>query len=169
MSEALHYVYAVCSMQKGFTLIELILITGLIGVLMTGIIVFLNPLAQVNKTYDARRKSDLAQVQKALELYYQDNGRYPPVSSGYRINNLNWGSAWTPYMTALPTDPNAPTRTYVYNASADGQSYWLYANLSRGADDPQACAGGNNCPYAPGTASCGGVCNFGLSSPNVSR
>ncbi len=158
------------NLQLGFTMVELTVIMAVLGVLITGVIVIINPLAQIEKAQDARRKSDLNQIQRALDLYYEDNGGYPPAGAGFTINNVSWGSSWTPYMGTLPKDPTSPTKTYIYNASADGQAYWLYANVARGAQDPQACAGGDDCPNVPGAQLCGGgsACNFGVSSPNVS-
>ena len=65
----------------------------------TGIILAINPLVQLQKAQDAKRKSELSQIQKALETYYQDNGKYPPVTSDYKIKGLDnnavvWGSSW---------------------------------------------------------------------------
>jgi type II secretory pathway pseudopilin PulG len=37
----------------------------------------LDPISQFQKSSDARKKSDLSQIQKALEVYYEDAGRYP--------------------------------------------------------------------------------------------
>ena len=143
----------------------------------TGLIVALNPLAQIQKAQDTRRKSDLSQIQKALETYYQDNGRYP-VAKNLKLIRLDgstadWGSSWQPYMSILPKDPGSPSKNYVYfSSSIDGQTYYIYASLDRGGNDPQACfSTGAACSSAVssgiGTA-CGGNCNYGVSSPNVS-
>jgi len=116
-------------------------------------------------------------VQKALETYYQDNGRYPPYSASpsYRIVRLdgstaNWGQQFSPYMTTLPKDPKG-SQTYVYFSSSNGQSFWLYASLER-SNDPQACNSGNPCVSLTSNSildnSCGGICNFAVASPNVS-
>jgi general secretion pathway protein G len=143
-----------------------------IGVLAAGIIIFTNPLGQIQKASDARRKSDLSQVQKALELFRGDNGRYPEADN-YRIKGLDgnlveWGNPWLPYMANLPKDPN-PSRNYVYVVSFGNQAYYVYASLDNGSSDPQACAAGAVCANA-GSASCGSgtICNYGVSSQNVS-
>src|SRR4051812_9967415 len=83
---------------KGFTLVELMIIISVLGVLGTMIIMLVNPIAQIDKAQDAHRKSDLAEIQKALDLYYQDNGRYPVSTGTYQITNAAWGGAWTPYI-----------------------------------------------------------------------
>jgi general secretion pathway protein G len=164
----------------GFTLVELIVVIGIVAVIITALLYTLNPLEQLRKSADTKRKNDLAQIQRALELYYQDNGSYPTSSADFKIiNNLTtlaWGSAWQPYIAALPKDP-AASKTYVYYspASANGQTYYLYASLERGSKDAQACNNGNACTSIttggagfPAATSCGTTCSYGISSPNVS-
>ncbi len=169
--------------KTGFTLIEMILVVAIIGVMATITIAALDPLAQFQKANDSRRKSDLAQIQRALETYYQDAGRYPASTNNFLIiNALNntscpsapcnmaWGTSWQPYINILPKDPASPTKAYVYY-SANGQGYCLYASLDRGSD-PATCNKGAACPNRPSGATCGSgsgtVCNFGICSPNQS-
>ncbi|OGH23666.1 MAG: hypothetical protein A2629_03155 [Candidatus Levybacteria bacterium RIFCSPHIGHO2_01_FULL_41_15] len=143
-----------------------------------GLFSVIDPVGQLQKSRDAERKSDLKELQKALELYYQDYGIYPSQTS-YKILNLNWGNPWGPYLPTLPQDPSS-TRKYIYYTPSDGQSYWLYASLEK-TDDPQLCPNldvtNKECPSI-GTnitgytvKSCGTSndkpCNFGLSSPNT--
>lgn len=178
--------------QTGFTLIELIVVIGVIAILSAMIIAILNPLEQFAKARDSQRKSDLSQIQKALEQYYQDTGSYPNPNASYEIIGINsgvitWGTSNTanwPYMNVMPKDPEN-NRSYVYYST--GQSYWLYTALERGKQDPQACNNGNACsefgtppaanppsnPVFPSSSSCGNgdpsvVCNYGVSSPNTS-
>jgi len=162
------------SMRKGFTLIELLVVLGILGILATVLLVAINPSAQLQKANDAHRKSDLETIQRALELYYQDKGSYPPsVNNEIAPGNvaINWGGPWQPYISTLPKDPTAGN-TYVYYSAAAGQTYYLYANLQRGTSDPQACNKGGACislsTNSLSSNSCGGMCNYGVSSPNVS-
>lgn len=158
----------------GFTLIELLIVIAVIGILAVQAFVLLNPVEQLQKAWDVRRKSDLAEVQKALEKFYQDNGRYPD-SINYKIKSLStgnipvdWGNAWLPYLGVLPKDPKS-SKKYVYSSSS-GQAYYLYASLDRGAKDSQVCRpDGAKCDNAP-VSGCGAnyICNYGISSPNVS-
>ena len=166
--------------MRGFTLVEMLVVIALVGVIAAALIFGLNPLAQIQKSNDAHRKSDLASMQRALELYYQDNGNYPASSADFKLyinaSTKNWGDQWTPYMSTLPKDP-IPTNTYMYYspASGNGQTYYIYANLQRGKLDPGACNKGDACtsltqgvPGFPTGNACGGTCNYGVSSPNVS-
>lgn len=157
----------------GFTLIELLVVIVVVGTLAGGIISIVNPAAQLQKARDARRKTDFSQIQKAFETFYQDVGRYPASNASYQILRLDnsavvWGTAFLPYMTAVPEDPNN-SKNYVYY-SPNGQTYYLYASLDRGGADPQACkSDGSKCNNAPvGACGTGVICNYGVSSPNVS-
>lgn len=162
--------------NKGFTLIELIVVIGILSVITVVLITVFNPVEQLSKGRDVKRKSDLGQIQKALEQYYQDNGKYPSSDSSYEIVGANgtpvaWGASWSPYMNILPADP---TRKYVY-FSPDLQSYYLYASLERGSRDSQACISNDSSGACPSLLSnhisndqCAGICNFGITSPNVS-
>jgi len=164
---------------RGFTLVEMLVVLGILGILATVVLITLNPLEQLHKSNDAQRKNDLAQIKRALDLYYDDNGKYPASSVDFKIINvattLNWGNAWLPYMSKLPKDPIAKNSYEYYSpASANGQTYYLYANLERGAKDPQVCNSGSACTSIitggagfPVASSCGGTCNYGISSPNV--
>lgn len=176
--------------QTGFTLVELLVVIGIIGILSVAVLITLNPFAQIQKGNDTKRKEDLSQIQKALETYYHDNGSYPKSSSNYKIiftgnvngNPADWGTnGFSPYMSQLPLDPSKD-RTYVYFSSGSSpQSYWLYASLQRDksctngvcvALDPQLCNKGDACTSlvnngVPSSA-CGGTCNFGISSSNTS-
>lgn len=166
--------------QSGFTLVELLIVVGMIGILSVAILATLNPIDQIQKGKDAKRKSDLAQIHRALELYYQDWGRYPPHTfnySGavnYQIISTDandpvkeWGTSWTPYMERLPKDENSQKRYLYY--SPDQQLFYLYASLDRGGKDPQVCNGGRACGNVPANTTCGGtnVCNYGVSSLNT--
>ena len=136
--------------DKGFTLVELVLVVAIMGIMSVGIMLTLNPFAQFQKANDARRKSDLAQIQRALEIYYQDHGQYPSA--------IAWGTSWQPYMNVVPKDPSS-NKNYAY--SSVGQSYFIYASLDKVLSSEQ-CKGASPC----NTNNCGGTCNFGVSSPD---
>lgn len=164
--------------RAGFTLVELLVVMAVMEVMVGGLFLILNPGAQMGKARDAKRKAELVDLQKALEVYYQDYGRYPASIAGtYRITGVNWGGAWGTYMERVPVDPTSPTRKYVYYTPNTGhcanyQCYYLYANLETN-NDPQLCfpATGAPCNSAAGFADkCGDTshqCNYGVSSSNA--
>lgn len=86
------------SSSKGFTLVELLVVIAIIGVLATLILLQLGAARQ--KARDAKRVADINQVRSALELFFDDNGRYSAV------NNLNVDLVTTGrYLTLTPVDP----------------------------------------------------------------
>ncbi len=166
---------------EGLTLVEILVVAALLVILISGLIVLIDPLKKIALANDAKRKSELAQLQRALEIYYQDHQQYPTSSGTYKIIDVserNWGTSWSPYMSILPKDPSDPTLKYVYFSPANGQCannqcYYLYANLQRGANDPNSCNGGLACAslgtagFPPANA-CLQTCNYGVTSPNMS-
>lgn len=150
--------------SKGFTLVELITVIAIVAVLVVGLIAIINPLAQVGKAHDAQRKSDLKQIQYALEQYYNDHGYYPKTTlASYNvyssINGGSWLNGLASYMNKIPIDPinksdgtppwNGGGSNYTYVYWSDdwctppggtqlkaGQFYELYAHLEN-ASDPQ--------------------------------
>ncbi len=168
--------------NSGFTLVELITVIGVISILSIIGITALDPTTQFEKSQDARKKSDLNQIQKALESYYEDHGRYPGMvneSGVYYIESVSsegeavhWGDSWQPYMNVLPSSPDSTFYIYYVDEDVGGQAYYLYANLSRGEKDPQVCnTDGSPCQSALDfgiSTACGGDgCNYGVTSPNV--
>ena len=116
--------------QRGFTLIELLVVIAIIGLLSTLAVVALNNARQ--KARDARRVSDVKQIQTALELYYNDENGYPDGSAvGQEVDSgtdlLGPTSAVT-YMSIIPTNPSPGGSTYTYtrqSASTYSLTYTL--------------------------------------------
>ena len=107
--------------ERGFTLIELLVVIAIIGILSSVVLASLNTARQ--KSRDARRISDVKQVQLALELYFDSNGSYPSTSGAAIPAALVSGG----FMPAVPTDPGSNTYTYVQISS--GSDYLLRAQL----------------------------------------
>jgi len=113
--------------KKGFTLIELLLVIMILGLLAT--LLAGNFFTSLKKGRDARRKADLNQIQKALELYYEDKRAYPAtLSFGSKLCETE---ACDPsekvYMQKVPSDPT--NIEYGYETDTNGTLYRLYACL----------------------------------------
>ncbi len=59
-------------MKKGFTLIELLIVIAILALLMSIIIVTLNPAELLKKSRDTKRVSDLNALRTAINLYVTD-------------------------------------------------------------------------------------------------
>lgn len=101
--------------QKGFTLIELLVVVAIIGILSSVVLASLNSARQ--KGRDARRASDLKQLQLALELYYDANVGYPAALS----------SLASDYISVVPNDPSGGTTAYGYVQTGSGSGYYVGA------------------------------------------
>ena len=97
--------------NKGFTLVELLVVVAVVGALAAVAIVVLNPAQFFREGRDGRRLTDLSTVQTALEAYYAENDSYPATGG------VPFGAAWTPYLKTVPNDPNGSPATYEYCAS----------------------------------------------------
>lgn len=121
--------------KKGFTLIELLVVVAIIGLLSTLAVVALGNARQ--KARDARRLSDLKQMQTAFELYYTDQTAYPS-GSGVTLGAGNYAclnstgfdatGCASPYMGQVPADPLS-TQSYVYTVASGTNSYTVTATL----------------------------------------
>ncbi|PIX62542.1 hypothetical protein COV03_04390 [Candidatus Uhrbacteria bacterium CG10_big_fil_rev_8_21_14_0_10_41_26] len=61
--------------QKGFTKIEILVVTAIVGLL--GIMAVVSVMTARSRTRDAVRLSDVRQIQSGLELYFIDTNSYP--------------------------------------------------------------------------------------------
>lgn len=127
---------------KGFTLIELLVVIAIIGLLSTLTIVSLNTARA--RARDAKRVSDVKQMQTALEMYFNDASAYPAsVTSTGAIAN---GSST--YLTVVPTAPtpvdgtcSAGNNTYTYTNTTAGTSYTYTLSYCLGATTSGIAAG----------------------------
>ena len=76
--------------RKGFTLIEILIVVAIIAILASVVLVGLGPTQQAGR--DARRISDLSEIQNGLELYYNAKGQYPAPAAGTWSAGLDYRS-----------------------------------------------------------------------------
>jgi len=109
--------------KKGFTLIELLVVIAIIGILSSVVLASLNSARQ--KSRDAKRVSDVKQLQLALELYFDSNGAYPTLTQG--LAALASGG----FIAQVPTPPTGTSQAaYSYAGLGSGcTAYHLGAML----------------------------------------
>ena len=148
--------------KKGFTLIELLVVISIIGLLSTLAVIALGNARE--KSRDARRVSDIKQIQTAMELYYNDQNQYPTGASivlgGANATCLGSTSGFaasstactgTIYMKSVPANPSPGGAAYTYTATVVGGQ-----NTNYGLDyELESGAGGIT--SGPHTASSGGI------------
>lgn len=115
--------------QKGFTLVELLVVIVLIGMLTA----FLasNYIGVRQRARDAQRKSDVQQLRSALELYRADRGVYP-ASAQFPSCGSAFADGATTYIQKVPCDPLGGN--YTYTPSPGSLSYTIQACLENGKD-----------------------------------
>ncbi len=122
------------SNPKGFTLIELLVAISIVAILSTiGIVLFTNAL---ETSRDTTRKNALKQIQTALELYYEDTGKYPIPQSGdcVEVTKESLGeeqgedAKFYEYLKEVPQDPKGAT-IYSYCYESATKTYALSAVL----------------------------------------
>jgi prepilin-type N-terminal cleavage/methylation domain-containing protein len=150
--------------SKGFTLIEMLVVISIIGILAT--IVIANMSGVRERARDAQRKSDISQIQKAMEMY---KNAQSPIAYPATLPLLA-----TTYMQAVPQDPSCPSGTcqtgrYIYTYLrnlTDTLQYTLWACLENKSDGQRDSARGvtsipacySGCEASGNAANATGVC-----------
>ncbi len=142
--------------QGGFTILELLVVIGIIGLLAS--IIVINLTNARRRARDIKRIADIRQMQTVTEDYYGKNGKYPTL-----IGDLVTGS----FIPMWPLDPLAPAGTvcvgnsnycywyasYTPPSSGGPQSYHFGASLEDttnallNQDRDCNSINGTNCPY----------------------
>jgi prepilin-type N-terminal cleavage/methylation domain-containing protein len=120
--------------SRGFTLIELLVVIAIIGILSSIVIASLD--SSRKKGRDAKRLSDIKQIQLALALYYDQNTSYPgSISSladscGLGVTCSSLYLTGPGYIAAMPKDPNSTASNII------DYVYYPYSASGAGSGDP---------------------------------
>ena len=142
--------------QRGFTILELLIVIVIIGILATLVITMFGNASA--KARDTVRRADFKQFSTSLQVYYETYGAFPCGDANLAGGYTQDGSASDPFLDGLPVancdtsyapytglyteklfpdswrhDPvNKPgSYMYWYIASPDRQSYVLYSRLEK--------------------------------------
>lgn len=98
--------------NKGFTIVELLIVIVIIGILAT--IGFVSFASAQNKAKKSKAQATVAQVKSKLGEYYSDKNSYPET----KADLTTWMNANGAASTA--TEFNATGNPYTYDGTADG-------------------------------------------------
>ncbi|NCN45563.1 MAG: hypothetical protein AUK08_05185 [Candidatus Pacebacteria bacterium CG2_30_36_39] len=155
----------------GFTMIELLIVMVILALLL--VIGLGSFTSSQRKSRDSARKTDLQNIARALELYYNDKGSYPIYTGKNGIGTQDWGEPFvdpanpsTLYMNLLPEDPGGGT---YYYTSQDGTNFELYANLENENDGDLNKSGSDIMVYTGTDCAINTIstCNYGIASTNI--
>lgn len=144
---------------KGFTLVELLVTISILAILMT---ISLISYGNVQRgARDARRKSDISNIQSTLEQYHADQGYYPlpgvacsdygKLVGGCRLTNPG---ATKTYIAKVPEEVQSGHAAYGYSTfpssppcnnvdpSTNCTNYCLYATVENTSSIVLACGSG---------------------------
>ena len=124
--------------QRGFTLIEIMVVVVIIGLLAA--LVAPSLIGNIDRAQVNRAMADIRSIETALNLYRLDNFSYPTTDQGLEALVRNPGEAaapnWKAYLRSLPSDPWNQPYQYVYPGQQSEFDLFTY-----GADGVQ---GGEN-------------------------
>ena len=128
-------------MKKGFTIVELIVVMGIIGLLAAAAVVSYS--SQQASARDTRRFEDVRKISDSLEFYYEDNGKYASakthakdtsigtsntVATDWATNSDLRGIVSAGYIDSLPIDPiNSADYYYQFVLENNLQGYLIEA------------------------------------------
>jgi prepilin-type N-terminal cleavage/methylation domain-containing protein len=128
-------------LNKGFTLIEILVVISIVGILMA--VVGVNAVQSGQTSRDAKRQADLRMLQSAIELYKNKNGEYPVGCRGAGNWSGQQGTSYAcppgdtqyivglapEFISVLPIDKklNGLDSGYAYIHNAEGTVFKLIA------------------------------------------
>lgn len=144
--------------QKGFTLIEILLVIGLIAILAAIVLIAINPARQFAIARNSQRTANVETILNAIGQNMADNkgiltgcsgtipvqafnsGTGADIVSGGAAGTVDLGSCLTPtYVSALPYDPGLTTGNWVSKTSYNTE-YTIQQDTAANGSRISVCA-----------------------------
>lgn len=96
------------TLTKGFTLMELLIVIGVLGILAAGLLAAIDPFEQLKKARDTNNRSATIEMLSSLTRYYANHGAFPwnmtdPEDTCCRAVGTGCAAAAIPELGALGT------------------------------------------------------------------
>lgn len=105
--------------QKGFTIVELLIVIVVIGILATLVIVTFTGIQQ--KARNTKRQTDINAINSHVEAFYAQNGYYPTLA---HMNDATWRASNIKGLDpAALKDPKGSAQTLVAAPAANSYAY----------------------------------------------
>jgi prepilin-type N-terminal cleavage/methylation domain-containing protein len=140
--------------REGYTLAELLIVVALIALIL--MIVLWNLRNQVSRGFDSNRKTDLNNIKKAFEEFYNDNQTFPQEPAIFTCGSSD--GELGPYLKSVPCDPTTKKPyLYVIGRPTRKDGYVLCAILQNKSDPDivrMGCSPTEGCGWLPGYNYC---------------
>lgn len=131
--------------QKGFTLLEVLLVVAIIAILAGIVIIAINPGKQLGDTRNAQRQADVTTILNSVYQYSLDNNGSLPASitntateicktgtlaatcTSGTLADMSIITTSGKYVAAMPVDPGCPT-----GCAANGTGYRISKDTTTG-------------------------------------
>ena len=149
--------------NKGFTLVELLVVIAIVAILAAVVVLIINPLELTRRGRDAARLSDLSNLQNAINVAVQEatnsgesilcaGDNYPCNEDSVAGSRASDGTGWVLVnlggnaSVSVPTLPVDPTNnaTYHYTYCADDDAWEINAVLESDQQRPKMAADGGD-------------------------
>lgn len=121
--------------KRAFTLVELLVVMGVLAILAAGLIALISPVERVNQANDTKVLADLSQLTSALQAFAASNsGLYPCTAvAGCTVTGqtqAGLGALVPVELTVVPTAPtNYVTYTLVTNSASAATRFKVYGQV----------------------------------------
>jgi len=112
------------SLSKGFTLIELLVVMGILAILLSIVLIAINPARQFGQANNAKRQSDVTAILNAIGAYAADHaGQLPagipvaPAAAADANTTTICNGIMPTYISAVPSDPTQNNGTAITNCT----------------------------------------------------